>query len=150
MRDGEPPKDAAIKGRTQIGPAAIVITLVDVVVFLPIAFLPGTVGRFLSEFALVVVTATLDIALHLVHGDAVAGRQLVAALARGSRQNSSIVSAKLFRTHAPVVCANARLPWALRASAFGRHRFVLRGDRGDHARSAGYHRVRVHAAGRSR
>ena len=57
--NGEPPKDAAIKGRTQIGPAAIVITLVDVVVFLPIAFLPGTVGRFLSEFALVVVTATL-------------------------------------------------------------------------------------------
>ncbi|MGB6060086.1 MAG: efflux RND transporter permease subunit [Candidatus Aquilonibacter sp.] len=56
---GEDPKDAAIKGRTQIGPAAIVITLVDVVVFLPIAFLPGTVGRFLSEFALVVVTATL-------------------------------------------------------------------------------------------
>jgi hydrophobic/amphiphilic exporter-1 (mainly G- bacteria), HAE1 family len=56
---GEEPKDAAIKGRTQIGPAAIVITLVDVVVFLPIAFLPGTVGRFLSEFALVVVAATL-------------------------------------------------------------------------------------------
>ncbi|HTC29550.1 MAG TPA: efflux RND transporter permease subunit [Candidatus Acidoferrum sp.] len=56
---GEEPRDAAIKGRTQIGPAAIVITLVDVVVFLPIAFLPGQVGRFLSEFALVVVTATL-------------------------------------------------------------------------------------------
>ena len=29
------------------------------VVFLPIAFLPGTVGKFLSEFALVVVVATL-------------------------------------------------------------------------------------------
>jgi hydrophobic/amphiphilic exporter-1 (mainly G- bacteria), HAE1 family len=57
--NGEPPKEAAIKGRTQIGPAAIVITLVDVVVFLPIAFLPGIIGRFLSEFALVVVTATL-------------------------------------------------------------------------------------------
>jgi HAE1 family hydrophobic/amphiphilic exporter-1 len=57
--NGEPPKEAAIKGRTQIGPAAVVITLVDVVVFLPIAFLPGTVGKFLSEFALVVVTATL-------------------------------------------------------------------------------------------
>ena len=56
---GEAPKEAAIKGRTQIGPAAIVITLVDVVVFLPIAFLPGTVGRFLSEFGLVVVAATL-------------------------------------------------------------------------------------------
>jgi hydrophobic/amphiphilic exporter-1 (mainly G- bacteria), HAE1 family len=57
--NGEEPKAAAINGRTQIGPAAIVITLVDVVVFLPIAFLPGTVGRFMSEFALVVVTATL-------------------------------------------------------------------------------------------
>ncbi len=57
--NGEPPKEAAIKGRTQIGPAAVVITLVDVVVFLPIAFLPGTVGKFLSEFALVVVAATL-------------------------------------------------------------------------------------------
>jgi HAE1 family hydrophobic/amphiphilic exporter-1 len=56
---GDAPKEAAINGRTQIGPAAIVITLVDVVVFLPIAFLPGTVGRFLSEFGLVVVTATL-------------------------------------------------------------------------------------------
>jgi hydrophobic/amphiphilic exporter-1 (mainly G- bacteria), HAE1 family len=57
--NGERPWDAAINGRTQIGPAAVVITLVDVVVFLPIAFLPGTVGRFLSEFALVVVAATL-------------------------------------------------------------------------------------------
>ncbi|HZV77596.1 MAG TPA: efflux RND transporter permease subunit [Candidatus Babeliales bacterium] len=58
-QNGERPVDAAINGRTQIGPAAVVITLVDVVVFLPIAFLPGTVGRFLSEFALVVVVATL-------------------------------------------------------------------------------------------
>ncbi len=57
--DGEAPRTAAILGRTEIGPAAVVITLVDVVVFLPIAFLPGIVGRFLAEFALVVVAATL-------------------------------------------------------------------------------------------
>jgi len=56
---GESPFLAAINGRLEISLAAIVITLVDVVVFLPIAFLPGIVGRFLSEFALVVVTATL-------------------------------------------------------------------------------------------
>jgi HAE1 family hydrophobic/amphiphilic exporter-1 len=36
-----------------------VITLVDVVVFLPISFLPGTIGRFFSEFGLCVVVATL-------------------------------------------------------------------------------------------
>jgi HAE1 family hydrophobic/amphiphilic exporter-1 len=57
--DGEAPQTAAILGRTEIGAAALVITLVDVVVFLPIAFLPGTVGRFLAEFGLVVTVATL-------------------------------------------------------------------------------------------
>jgi hydrophobic/amphiphilic exporter-1 (mainly G- bacteria), HAE1 family len=57
--DGEAPRTAAILGRSEIGPAAIVITLVDVVVFLPIAFLPGQTGRFLSEFGIVVVIATL-------------------------------------------------------------------------------------------
>ena len=57
--DGEGPRTAAILGRAEIGPAAVVITLVDVVVFLPIAFLPGQVGRFLAEFGLVVTIATL-------------------------------------------------------------------------------------------
>jgi HAE1 family hydrophobic/amphiphilic exporter-1 len=56
---GEAPRTAAILGRGEIGPAAIVITLVDVVVFLPLAFLPGITGRFLSEFGVVVVIATL-------------------------------------------------------------------------------------------
>ncbi|HEV3157343.1 MAG TPA: efflux RND transporter permease subunit [Candidatus Baltobacteraceae bacterium] len=56
---GEGARSAAISGRMEIGTAALVITLVDVVVFLPIAFLPGIVGRYLSEFAIVVVIATL-------------------------------------------------------------------------------------------
>ena len=56
---GEAPRIAAILGRTEIGVAAIVITLVDVVVFLPIGFLPGQTGRFLSEFGVVVTIATL-------------------------------------------------------------------------------------------
>src|ERR1700736_1502978 len=58
-RGGEPRLSAAVTGRSEIGFAAIVITLVDVVVFLPIAFLPGVVGKFMKEFALVVVVATL-------------------------------------------------------------------------------------------
>jgi HAE1 family hydrophobic/amphiphilic exporter-1 len=57
--DGEAPRTAAILGRSEIGAAAIVITLVDVVVFLPIAFLPGQTGRFLGEFGVVVTIATL-------------------------------------------------------------------------------------------
>ena len=56
---GERPLDAAIKGRGEIGSAAVAITLVDVVVFLPIAFLSGIVGKFMVEFGIVVVVATL-------------------------------------------------------------------------------------------
>jgi HAE1 family hydrophobic/amphiphilic exporter-1 len=56
---GQSPEEAAIAGRTEIGMAAIVITLVDVVVFLPIAFLQGQVGRNLAEFGIVVVISTL-------------------------------------------------------------------------------------------
>ena len=56
---GEDPMSAAINGRTEIGSAAVAITMVDVVVFLPVAFLPGIVGAYLKEFAAVVVIATL-------------------------------------------------------------------------------------------
>jgi HAE1 family hydrophobic/amphiphilic exporter-1 len=56
---GEPPDQAAIKGRNEIGTAALVITMVDVVVFLPIAFVGGVVGANLAEFAIVVVISTL-------------------------------------------------------------------------------------------
>ncbi len=56
---GEEPAAAAISGRTEIGVAAIVITLVDVVVFLPIAFIQSQVGRNLAEFGIVVVISTL-------------------------------------------------------------------------------------------
>ncbi|HTV73622.1 MAG TPA: efflux RND transporter permease subunit, partial [Candidatus Acidoferrales bacterium] len=59
FEDGEAPRTAAILGRSEIGAAAVVITLVDVVVFLPIAFLPGQTGRFLAEFGVVVTVATL-------------------------------------------------------------------------------------------
>jgi len=56
---GEAPMDAALSGRTEIGNAAIAITLVDVVVFLPIAFLSGIVGKYMKEFGIVIVVATL-------------------------------------------------------------------------------------------
>ena len=51
--------DASIKGRNEIGFAALSITLVDVVVFLPLAFIVGTIGSLLREYSLVVVFSTL-------------------------------------------------------------------------------------------
>ncbi len=56
---GENPREAAIKGRGEIGMAAIAITLVDVVVFLPVAMVGGIVGKIFREFGLTVVIATL-------------------------------------------------------------------------------------------
>jgi HAE1 family hydrophobic/amphiphilic exporter-1 len=57
--EGEAAPDAALNGRSEIGLAAIVITMVDVVVFLPIAFAGGQVGQNLHEFAIVITVATL-------------------------------------------------------------------------------------------
>lgn len=56
---GETPWTAAIKGRSEIGLAAIAITLVDVVVYLPMAFMTGIVGGFFRQFGLTIAFATL-------------------------------------------------------------------------------------------
>src|SRR6266542_5522494 len=56
---GEAPREAAINGRGEIGFAAVAITLVDVVVFAPIAFMSGITGQYFRQFGLVIVSATL-------------------------------------------------------------------------------------------
>jgi HAE1 family hydrophobic/amphiphilic exporter-1 len=56
---GEEPREAALNGRSEIGFAAIAITLVDVVVFAPIAFMSSFVGQYMRQFGLVIVAATL-------------------------------------------------------------------------------------------
>ena len=50
---------ATLEGRSEIGFTAVAITMVDVVVFLPLALSGGIIGAILREFALVVVTSTL-------------------------------------------------------------------------------------------
>lgn len=50
---------AAEHGRNEIGMAAIAMTLCDVVVFLPIAFMQSTTGKFFQQFGLTIVFATL-------------------------------------------------------------------------------------------
>lgn len=59
LEHGEEPQAAALKGRNEIGFAAIAITLVDVVVFLPIALIGGIVGKIFKEFGLTIVVSTL-------------------------------------------------------------------------------------------
>ena len=56
---GKDAATAAEDGRNEIGMAAISITLCDVVVFLPIAFMSGMVGQFFRQFGLTIVFAAL-------------------------------------------------------------------------------------------
>jgi len=59
LKMGEDPREAAINGRSEIGLAAIAITLADVVVFLPLAFISGIVGQFFKPLAVGYVIAVL-------------------------------------------------------------------------------------------
>ena len=56
---GKDKRTAALDGRNEIGFAALSITLVDVVVFVPLSFVGGLVGNILREFAVVVFSSTL-------------------------------------------------------------------------------------------
>lgn len=58
LRMRKQPKTAALDGRSEIGLAAVTITLVDIVVFVPIAFMGGIVGQFFKQFGITVATAT--------------------------------------------------------------------------------------------
>jgi len=59
MEMGKDKITAAIDGRAEIGFTAVAITLVDIVVFVPLAMAGGLIGNILREFALVVVFSTL-------------------------------------------------------------------------------------------
>lgn len=59
MEMGSDKRKAALEGRNEIGFTALSITLVDVVVFLPLALAGGMIGSILREFSLVVVISTL-------------------------------------------------------------------------------------------
>ncbi|MCX8128718.1 MAG: efflux RND transporter permease subunit [Clostridia bacterium] len=58
LKMGKNPVRAAIDGRKEIGMAAVAITLCDIVVFGPVAFMSDMIGQFFKEFGLTVVFAT--------------------------------------------------------------------------------------------
>src|SRR5699024_3034305 len=59
MEMGKNKRIAALEGRNEIGFTSLSITLVDVVVFVPLALTTGLIGNILSEFSLVIVCSTL-------------------------------------------------------------------------------------------
>jgi multidrug efflux pump len=63
VEQGQPPLLAAIDGSREIGFAVIATTLVLISVFVPISFLPGSIGRLFREFGLTLASAVLLSAL---------------------------------------------------------------------------------------
>lgn len=59
MQMGEQPAAAAYNGRTEIGSAAVAMTSVDLVVYIPVALMGGIVGQFFFAFGITVFTCTL-------------------------------------------------------------------------------------------
>ncbi|MBE7555731.1 MAG: efflux RND transporter permease subunit [Anaerolineales bacterium] len=53
------PRQAALDGRAEIGLAAITITLVIVVVYLPVAFISGIVGQIFRSYGVTIAVATI-------------------------------------------------------------------------------------------
>ncbi len=59
VHDGVDPHEAAVQGTGQVAVAVIASTLTNIVVFTPIAFMSGIIGRFFLQFGLTVVFATV-------------------------------------------------------------------------------------------
>ena len=74
--------DAALAGRSELGGVAFAITLVDVAVFAPIAFMSGLVGAVHARVRLDDRLCDLVLAARFVHAHAAAGRALGARRAR--------------------------------------------------------------------
>ena len=83
---GTPPLRAAIEGTREVGPAVMATTLSLMVVFLPLAFMSGIVGRFMTSFGwtmgfaiavslLVSFTLTPSLASRWLGSPPLAGRQ---------------------------------------------------------------------------
>ena len=70
---GVPPFQAAIEGTKEIGLAVMATTLSLLAVFLPVGFMGGIVGRFMSSFGLTVVVCDRGVVAGVVHADADAG-----------------------------------------------------------------------------
>jgi len=59
LEHGEPRREAALKGARQISFAALAATLSIVAIFVPVAFMKGSIGQFFFQFGITVTVAVL-------------------------------------------------------------------------------------------
>ena len=59
LHSGKDRRQAALDGRAEIGLAAITITLVDVAIYVPVAFTSGMIGQMLRSYGITIAIAVL-------------------------------------------------------------------------------------------
>src|SRR5262249_40447266 len=104
MEAGLAPDEAARAGTRELAAAVVGTTLTTVIVFVPLAFLPGVVGAFFSALAKTLassVLVSLLVALFVVPVFA----------ARVMRPRPARAPSRFVRRVASVVGASARRPW---------------------------------------
>ncbi len=117
---GVPPREAASKATAEIGLAVMATTLSLVVIFMPVAYMTGQVGRYFFSFGIVSASAimiSMFISFTLTPA-------LCATLLRSSRRRRArhqIESARLLRLPGPRLRAYARVVVAL-SHRHGYHR----------------------------
>jgi len=58
-KDHLPPREATIRGMSEIGSSLVAVVLVMASVFVPAAFLPGTTGQLYKQFAITIVVSVV-------------------------------------------------------------------------------------------
>ncbi|MFO0611020.1 MAG: efflux RND transporter permease subunit [Polyangiaceae bacterium] len=119
---GMDPKEAAIQGTKEIGLAVLATTLSLIVVFMPVAFMAGIVGRFMNSFGLTMAFAIgVSLIVSFVLTPMMASRMLkkkVAKFADGKVQ--PVEHGKSGRVYGAIEAGYMRvLGWSLR------HRWVI-------------------------
>jgi hydrophobic/amphiphilic exporter-1 (mainly G- bacteria), HAE1 family len=100
---GMPPFQAAIEGTKEIGLAVMATTLSLLAVFIPVGFMQGIVGRFMSSFGF---TSSFAIAVSLLVSFTLTPMLAARLLKRKQRQLSSAVGSEPSEGDAPAALAN--------------------------------------------
>ncbi len=105
---GVTPREAAAAATQEIGLAVVATTLSLVVIFLPVAFMTGQVGRYFYSFGITSAAAILHLDVRLLHADAGALRVVAEEGGHGLRPLHDQVAGRVRRDR-PHVRPHARV-----------------------------------------
>ncbi|WP_087016471.1 multidrug efflux RND transporter permease subunit [Thaumasiovibrio subtropicus] len=113
IEQGESPLLAAYKGTREVGFAVVATTAVLVMVFLPITFMDGMVGKFFTEFAVLLAVAVMFSSLIALTLTPVLGSKILKANVKRGAFNRAVdtVFEKLENGYRALVTFAVRMRW---------------------------------------